>query len=288
MKKTVLVVAGLAGILSLGSISTSYAHDDKKPKAVVKVQETHTEELPDIWSNVRAKQAELDGIIHTGKLAGVHKVAFEIRDLVVSMIDAASETSKDQVQKLSKTAGRVADVAALLDKFGDGGNGPLTRDQANRLGKLLDYIEGMFPNDELGSGLAPVGPHGGGIAEAGSEVRMELSINGDGMMTLYLLNSTNRPVAIDAMKAVVEGRVDGTQEHELSLQANDDYFSGTLSMPKEGSMHLHIHVTSGEETLAGQFVVSNKGVIGVEGGDDDHGHGHDEEESHEHSGGHHH
>lgn len=102
-----------------------------------------------IWHEVLEGQEQLEEIIAAGKLAEVHKVAFHIRDLVKTLPKVSGALSADAQQRLQESINRVADIAGLLDQYGDAGDAVNTKAQADRLAKLLQYIETLYPAGTL-------------------------------------------------------------------------------------------------------------------------------------------
>lgn len=100
-----------------------------------------------IWHEVMEGQVSLEETIAAGKLAEVHQVAFQIRDHVKMLPKVSGELSADQQQRLQESVNRVAEIAGLLDQYGDAGDAVNTKAQADRLAKLLQYIETLYPED---------------------------------------------------------------------------------------------------------------------------------------------
>jgi hypothetical protein len=107
------------------------------------------ETLQGIWHEVMEGREHLEETIATGKLDEVHKVAFHIRDLVKTLPKVSGELSTDTQQRLQESINRVADIAGLLDQYGDAGDAVNTKAQADRLAKLLQYIETLYPEGAL-------------------------------------------------------------------------------------------------------------------------------------------
>jgi len=117
--------------------------------------------LPGIWQEVREKQMELNTLIQREKLAQVHPVAFAIRDLVKEMPEKSTRLSSVKAKKLQSSISRIENIAALLDQYGDAGNKPKTLKQSKRLGKMLDYIEDLYPEGVLKESQHEEGGHHG-------------------------------------------------------------------------------------------------------------------------------
>ena len=105
--------------------------------------------LQGIWHEVMEGQEHLDELITAGQLADVHKQAFHIRDLVQALPEVSGELSADKQQRLQESVNRVAEIAELLDQYGDAGDAANTQAQADRLTKLLQYVETFYPEGAL-------------------------------------------------------------------------------------------------------------------------------------------
>lgn len=106
--------------------------------------------LQGIWHEVMEGQKHLEDLIASGKLGDVHKEAFHIRDLVLALPKVSGDLPSDKKQKLQESVERVGEIAKLLDVYGDSRDGPNTKMQADRLEKLLKYIETFYPKGALG------------------------------------------------------------------------------------------------------------------------------------------
>ena len=102
-----------------------------------------------IWHEVMEGQASLEETIAAGTLTEVHKVAFQIRDHVKMLPKVSGELSADKQQRLQESINRVAEIAGLLDQYGDAGDAVNAKAQADRLAKLLQYIETLYPAGSL-------------------------------------------------------------------------------------------------------------------------------------------
>ena len=149
MRRKRVMVGVLALLMGLGwAGSNVYAseggHDETEEAAV-------PETLQGIWHEVMEGQEHLEEIITAGQLADVHKQAFHIRDLVQGLPEVSGELSADKQQRLQESVNRVAEIAELLDQYGDAGDAANTQAQADRLAKLLQYVETFYPEDALHS-----------------------------------------------------------------------------------------------------------------------------------------
>lgn len=115
-----------------------------------------------IWHEVMEGQTDLEATIAAGKLAEVHKAAFHIRDLVQTLPQFSKELPADKQQRLQESIKRVADIAGLLDQYGDAGDAVNAKAQADRLSKLLQYIETLYPAGTLHSAHTEAGVHTAG------------------------------------------------------------------------------------------------------------------------------
>ena len=262
MKLHHMLLTALAAALSLLPMSAvraeeSTGHEAEKPghgETEEKLQ--IPEKLPDLWTLVLQKQATLGQIIKAKELDKVHVTAFQIRDLVQAMPGKSGSLSAENQKKLNESAGRVADVAKLLDEYGDGAEQAKVEEQAGRLGKLLAYVASLYPVGALGSGHAAAGPHGGAVVTSGS-YRLEL-VAAQGGLTLFVMNAANQTVPIDKMSAMA--MAGPRAETHVPLERAGDHFIGKLTVPKAGSTLVNVMVASGDQNFEGSFVVSEKGV----------------------------
>jgi hypothetical protein len=215
------------------------------------------EKLPELWNLVHDKQAALGEIINAKALDKVHVTAFQIRDLILAMPDKSHSLSADNQNKLNESAARVGDVAKLLDEYGDGGDQAKVQEQAARLGKLLTYVESLYPAGTLGSRRAVAGPHGGAVVTSGA-YRLEL-VSAQGELSLFVLNPANQAAPIEKMTAMA--MAGAKAETHVALQAAGDHFTGKFTVPKTGSILVNVTVSSADQNLEGHFVVSEKGVM---------------------------
>jgi len=102
-----------------------------------------------IWAEVKEHEEQLGNIIADNKLDKVHEVAFEIRDLVNALPDKSMDLPADKLATLKSSAKYVAEIAKRLDESGDAGDAVNVKAQADRLAKLLQDIETLYPAKTL-------------------------------------------------------------------------------------------------------------------------------------------
>lgn len=277
------LVAGLAAFALLAPIGVARSSEEAGEAGHAAAKETLQipDKLPDLWYLVLEKQMRLDQIIAAKQLDKVHVAAFEIRDLVQAMPGKTQGFSAENQKKLAESAGRVGDVAKLLDQYGDAADEAKTKDQAARLGTLIKYIESLYPKGTLGDRRPAAAPHGGVIVGSAPSNRLEL-VSTKGVLSLYVLDPAGRTLPIDKMKASAEVEVEGKAGTAISLAAAGDHWTGTVTFPKGGSVILEVEVSSVGKSTHGRFVVSEKGAAAWEGKEE----GGEKEEAgeHEHGG----
>ncbi len=152
MRRKRVIVGVLVLLMGFGwagsNVYASEGGHDEAGEALV------PETLQGIWHEVMEGQEHLEEIIAAGQLADVHKQAFHIRDLVQGLPEVSGELSADKQQRLQESVNRVAEIAELLDQYGDAGDAANTQAQADRLSKLLQYVETFYPEDALHSAHA--------------------------------------------------------------------------------------------------------------------------------------
>jgi hypothetical protein len=67
------------------------------------------------------------------------------------MPEKSKDLPEDKQKSLKESIKRVGEIAGLLDKYGDAGDEANTKEQVNRLEKLLKYIESLYPEGALKS-----------------------------------------------------------------------------------------------------------------------------------------
>ncbi len=124
------------------------------------------ETVPGLWHEIKEQEELLAKTINAGSLGDVHKIAFTIRDLSKTLAEKSTDLAPDAISKVKSSVERVAEVAALLDQYGDAGDKTNTEDQFARLGKLLQFIEMQYPPDALSLGGKPHSHEEGGAHHA--------------------------------------------------------------------------------------------------------------------------
>jgi len=141
------------GALSLPSLASEGGHHDEGRESL-RVPETASE----IWHAIKDYEKELNEMIEAGELGGVHRIAFKIRDLAKELREKVTYLVPGKMAKVRSSVDRIADVAVLLDQYGDAGDRHNTEIQYTRLVKLLQYLEMQYP-EELLSGNEPMHSH---------------------------------------------------------------------------------------------------------------------------------
>lgn len=147
MRRKRVIVGVLAFLMGFCWASRNGYAEEGEPHKAGEVLAPET--LQGIWHEVMEGQEHLKEIIAAGKLADVHKQAFYIRDLVQALPKVSGMLSADKKQRLKQSIDRVGTIAKLLDTYGDSGDGVNTKVQADRLEKLLKYIETFYPKGAL-------------------------------------------------------------------------------------------------------------------------------------------
>lgn len=107
------------------------------------------ESIPAIWQKVKKHEALLKKNIEEGNLDKVHKIAFEIRDLVNELAKKSTSLDAENLGNVKSGAERVAAIAKLLDEYGDAGQKDKTSEQFQKLNKALQYIQSQYSNELL-------------------------------------------------------------------------------------------------------------------------------------------
>ena len=116
-----------------------------------------------VWQKVQASSAKLDGLIKGKKLAAVHQVAFQVRDLVNTLPAKSKSLSPANRAKLATGVKSVGEIAKLLDKYGDANDQAKTEAQNKRLQTVLHAIEHLYPKGTLKASMhGASGHHGAG------------------------------------------------------------------------------------------------------------------------------
>jgi len=99
-------------------------------------------DIPDsvdgIFDEVAEHLEQLDKVVASGELDGVHEIAFDIRDMLLALPEKANGLSAENAKALSNSLSKIKQHAGLLDKFGDAGDGAQTKAV---LGKFKAEIE---------------------------------------------------------------------------------------------------------------------------------------------------
>lgn len=150
-----MALGGLRKAEAAGATQTSMpsmSHGSSKPtgKAPTSAQAKSVglpESVPDIWKAVQAGRLQLDQLVTSGKLDGVHEVAFWVRDLVAAL-PQYSKLSKESTVRLKDSSTRVAQIASALDEAGDAGDKAAVTAQLTRLDSVLLIVKGLYPADQ--------------------------------------------------------------------------------------------------------------------------------------------
>ncbi len=145
MKTKWFVIAALSmsfALVRLASAAAEHEHKEGEEKIPATVG--------GIWAEVKEHEEQLGKIIADKKLDKVHEVAFEIRDLVNALHDKSLDLLPvDKLVKVNANAKYVAEIAKRLDESGDAGDAVNVQAQADRLAKLLQDIETLYPTGTL-------------------------------------------------------------------------------------------------------------------------------------------
>jgi len=101
-----------------------------------------------IWSKINSTQKLLEKTVKTGELSGVHKLAFEIRDLAEALPPVSStfipENKRGQFRTFLQ---RIDSEAKNLDKYGDAGNAEKTKKALARFKLRILQIANLYPEE---------------------------------------------------------------------------------------------------------------------------------------------
>jgi len=139
-------------LFSLGATSAIKAEEDPKSEAKQEEKSKKLEipkTLPAHWSAIQNHQKELHEALAAKKLAGVHLIAFAIRDYVAALPAKSAKLSEEKQLTLKKSITRVASLAKLLDEAGDANDSSKVASLVNKLDLELKNIEGLYPADDL-------------------------------------------------------------------------------------------------------------------------------------------
>ena len=96
--------------------------------------------ISEIFAAVDKRLAALDRAVVKGDLHRIHEVAFETRDLLLTIPPKATSLSDKGKSDLQKSLKKIRQQAALLDKYGDAGNARMTKVV---LGKFKSEIQSI-------------------------------------------------------------------------------------------------------------------------------------------------
>lgn len=144
MRREVVMLSLLVGILVTGN---AFAEHEEHPGGTAAA--TAPESISGIWAEIEKHQAMLKETIEAGKLEEVHKTAFEIRDLVNALAGKSATLTPENLENVKTGSERVAEIANLLDKYGDAKDQVNTTQQFERLSKALDYIKSQYSPEVL-------------------------------------------------------------------------------------------------------------------------------------------
>jgi pyruvate/2-oxoglutarate dehydrogenase complex dihydrolipoamide acyltransferase (E2) component len=97
-----------------------------------------------VWQAIDQQHAELGKAIESGKLDGVHHMAFVIRDLVAALPSRSSTLSADQQAKVQGSVKFVATLADRLDTSGDATDKAATQENYDKLTAVLKELRGNY------------------------------------------------------------------------------------------------------------------------------------------------
>ncbi len=130
-----------SGTVATG-LSTAPAHAAPAPAAKPTVASPATS--ASIWQAIDAKSAELAKAIEGGKLAGVHHLAFAIRDLVATLPAHSSDLPADKLAKVKSGVKFVATLADRLDASGDGNDKAGSQENYDKLIGVLKSLRANY------------------------------------------------------------------------------------------------------------------------------------------------
>lgn len=102
-----------------------------------------------VWESIQKKNDELNKTIASKKLAGVHEIAFSIRDLVKTLPAQSTGFSSDKKASLDKDVKEISDLAEQLDKYGDANDFKNTSETYTTFVKALDSIKSLYPEESF-------------------------------------------------------------------------------------------------------------------------------------------
>lgn len=131
------------GILMAGSLIFS-APVAAARKAEEKVSIPTTGEA--IWQSIDKETEQLAILIQRGKLEGVHRHAFAIRDLVAALPTHSASLGADKVAQVKSNTKFVDTLAERLDATGDANDKVGTESNFQKLKAVLKTIRANYPN----------------------------------------------------------------------------------------------------------------------------------------------
>ncbi|CAN5616518.1 hypothetical protein BH10BAC5_BH10BAC5_02330 [soil metagenome] len=123
--------------------------DESKTTTTQTQTTTTAPKIGRVWESVQQKTDELNKTIESKKLAGVHEIAFSIRDLVKSLPGMSAGLGNDKVTMLNNHVTEVSKTADLLDKYGDANDYKNTKAQYDIFTGHLDMIKAMYPAESF-------------------------------------------------------------------------------------------------------------------------------------------
>ncbi|CAN5498824.1 hypothetical protein BH09SUM1_BH09SUM1_00820 [soil metagenome] len=116
-----------------------------------------------IMSEVDEHLEQLDELVASGKLDGVHEVAFSVRDMLLTLPAKTEGLTPENATALDSSLKKIKQQAGLLDKFGDAGDAAQTKAILSKFKAEIDTIKKLIPAS--------------GSSDAGSESAIKLANN---------------------------------------------------------------------------------------------------------------
>jgi hypothetical protein len=121
-------------------------------------------DIPDsadgIFDAVAQHMTELDEVVASGELDGVHEIAFNIRDLLLALPAKSEGLSPEQSKSLGSSLKKIKQQAGLLDKFGDAGDAAQTKTVLEKFKTEISAIRELFGATEHSSAASGALLHG--------------------------------------------------------------------------------------------------------------------------------
>ena len=146
MKVRMMLLGIFMGVLAVGNALANEGVEVGK-----EADEVMPASVSGIWGEVKEHEAMLKKTIEAGELDKVHLGAFKIRDMVKALSEKSAILAPDNLENVKSGSGRMAEIADQLDKYGDAGDNARTKEQFQRLTKVLDFIQSQYPPAELGA-----------------------------------------------------------------------------------------------------------------------------------------